>query len=94
MAIHRGFRFILGQLPFERPLMLPYSLQNHVRGETSDQRRKVAKSGSPVKVLGKLCPCCGVAGSVLCETDRRLIYECWNGHQYETKKRSGRGANQ
>ena len=40
-----------------------------------------------VKVLGKLCPCCGEAGTVLCETKKRIIYECPNRHQYETKKR-------
>ncbi len=40
-----------------------------------------------VKVLGKLCPCCGEAGAVLCETKIRIIYECSNSHQYETKKR-------
>ena len=40
-----------------------------------------------VKVLGKLCPCCGEAGAVLCETKKRIIYECPNSHQYETKKR-------
>jgi hypothetical protein len=39
------------------------------------------------KILGKLCPSCGVAGSVFCETQTRIIYECRNGHQYETKKR-------
>jgi hypothetical protein len=39
------------------------------------------------KVLGKLCPSCGMAGSVFCETQTRIIYECRNGHQYETKKR-------
>jgi len=41
-----------------------------------------------VRVLGKLCPCCGEAGAVLCETKKRIIYECPSGHQYETKKRS------
>jgi hypothetical protein len=40
-----------------------------------------------VRVLGKLCPCCGEAGAVLCETKKRIIYECPNSHQYETKKR-------
>lgn len=41
-----------------------------------------------VRVLGKLCPCCGEGGAVLCETKKRIIYECPSGHQYETKKRS------
>ena len=39
------------------------------------------------KILGKLCPSCGVPGLVFCETQMRIIYECGNGHQYETKKR-------
>ena len=40
-----------------------------------------------IKILGKFCPCCGEAGAVLCETTQRIIYECPNEHQYETKKR-------
>jgi hypothetical protein len=72
--------------------MLAFSVQNHVRGEIRDRQRKVTKSDSPIRVLGKLCPCCGVAGSVLCETEMRIIYEYWNGHQYETKKRLDRGS--
>jgi len=40
-----------------------------------------------VTVLGKLCPCCGEVGGAFCETKQRIIYECPNGHQYETKKR-------
>jgi hypothetical protein len=38
------------------------------------------------KVLGKICPRCGRAGSVLYVTDIRIVYECPNRHQYETKK--------
>jgi len=53
--------------------------------------KSVRKSDTPVnpsvRVLGKLCPCCGEAGAVLCETKKRIIYECPNRHQYETKKR-------
>jgi hypothetical protein len=50
--------------------------------------RQSATAVTPsVRVLGKLCPCCGEAGAVLCETKRRIIYECPNRHQYETKKR-------
>jgi hypothetical protein len=51
--------------------------------------RQSATAVTPsVRVLGKLCPCCGEAGAVLCETKKRIIYECPNSHQYETKKRS------
>jgi hypothetical protein len=71
--------------------MLPYSTQNDVGKEISDQQRKVTKPDSQVRVLGKLCPRCGVVGTVLCETEMRIIYECWHGHQYETKKRLDRG---
>ena len=50
--------------------------------------RQSATAVTPsVRVLGKLCPCCGEAGAVLCETKKRIIYECANSHQYETKKR-------
>ena len=53
--------------------------------------KSVRKSDTPVtpsvRVLGKLCPCCSEAGAVLCETKKRIIYECPNSHQYETKKR-------
>ena len=66
--------------------MLAYPAPKHVGGEISEQPRKRVESDSPVKVLGKLCPCCGVVGPVLCETETRIIYECRNGHQYETKK--------
>jgi hypothetical protein len=41
---------------------------------------------SPAKVMGKICPRCGQAGWVLLETDRRIVYECPNKHEYETKK--------
>jgi len=54
--------------------------------------KSVSQTATPlipsVRVLGKLCPCCGEAGAVLCETKKRIIYECPNRHQYETKKRS------
>jgi ribosomal protein S27AE len=46
-----------------------------------------ARPDASVKVLGKLCPRCGEAGAVLYETTQRIIYECPNEHQYETKKR-------
>jgi hypothetical protein len=39
-----------------------------------------------IKICGKLCPYCGKAGAVLYETTQRIIYECSNQHQYETKK--------
>ena len=93
MAIHKVWRFTVDHLPLERPLKRAYSVQNHVGDEIRDQQRKVTESASPARVLGKLCPCCGVVGSVLCETDMRIIYECWNGHQYETKKRLDRTNN-
>ena len=55
----------------------------------SISRRQSGTAVMPsVRVLGKLCPCCGEAGAVLCETKKRIIYECPSGHQYETKKRS------
>jgi uncharacterized protein (DUF983 family) len=38
------------------------------------------------KILGKICPRCGQVGSVLYETVLRIVYECSNGHQYETRK--------
>ncbi len=38
------------------------------------------------KIMGKICPFCGQAGSVVFETETRIVYECPNGHQYETKK--------
>jgi hypothetical protein len=41
---------------------------------------------NPTKVLGKICPRCGQVGSVLFETERRIVYECPNRHQYETRK--------
>jgi hypothetical protein len=50
-------------------------------------RQSATTVTSSVRVLGKLCPCCGEAGAVLCETKKRIIYECPNRHQYETKKR-------
>ena len=87
MAIHKVWRFTVDHLPLERPLKRAYSVRKHVGDETKDRQRKVTESDSTVKVLGKLCPCCGVAGLVLCETETRIIYECCNGHQYETKKR-------
>ena len=87
MAIHKVWRFTVDHLPLERPLKQADSVQNRVGDEIRDRQRKVTKADSPIRVLGKLCPCCGVAGSVLCETETRIIYECWNGHQYETKKR-------
>ena len=43
--------------------MLAYPAPKHVGGEISEQpRKRVESSDSPVKVLGKLCPCCGVVG--------------------------------
>jgi len=41
-----------------------------------------------LKVLGRLCPSCGVAGTVLCGTKNRIVYECSNGHVFETRGRS------
>ncbi|HEY7219976.1 MAG TPA: hypothetical protein VH985_16435 [Candidatus Binatia bacterium] len=45
------------------------------------------ESATSIKVLGKVCPYCGEAGAVFCETAQRIIYECPNEHQYETRKR-------
>ncbi len=84
MAIQKVCRLTIGHFP------LAHSVQNHVGEEIRDRQPKVAESDSPVRVLGKLCPRCGVVGTVLCETEMRIIYECWHGHQYETKKRSDR----
>jgi hypothetical protein len=39
-----------------------------------------------IKVVGKICPCCARVGSVLYETEKRIVYECPDRHQYETKK--------
>ena len=86
MAIHKVWRFTVDHLPLERPLKMAYSCTKTCWRRDKRSPRKRVKSDSPVKVLGKLCPCCGVVGSVLCETDTRIIYECRNGHQYETKK--------
>ena len=59
-----------------------------VTGLRSKNAKSKATGVDPsVKVLGKLCPCCGIAGEVLCETNKRIIYECPNRHQYETRKR-------
>jgi len=41
---------------------------------------------STTTVVGKICPCCGQAGWVLLETERRIVYECPGKHQYETRK--------
>jgi hypothetical protein len=47
-----------------------------------------ATAGMPsIRVLGRLCPRCGVAGAVLCESKYRIIYECPNGHVFETQRR-------
>jgi hypothetical protein len=92
MVIDKVFKFIVGQLPLQTQLKPEDFVQNQIGRKTKDWRRKVTELDSSIKILGKLCPCCGVAGSVFCETDRRIIYECWNGHQYETKKRLNRGS--
>jgi hypothetical protein len=47
---------------------------------------RTGESRGLVRVLGKLCPRCGGVGSVLCESERRIIYECPNGHAYETRR--------
>ena len=47
------------------------------------------KSQNPTKVLGKVCPRCGQIGSVLYETEGRIVYECPSTHQYETRKWQG-----
>jgi hypothetical protein len=44
------------------------------------------KSRSLTKVVGKICPCCGQVGLVLYETEIRIVYECPDRHQYETRK--------
>lgn len=61
---------------------------NVVAMRQKNVKRSTTGPDASVKVLGKLCPCCGEAGAVLCETKKRIIYECPNSHQYETKKRS------
>jgi hypothetical protein len=38
------------------------------------------------KVIGKICLYCGRPGLIVLETDTRIVYECANGHEYETKK--------
>ncbi len=43
-----------------------------------------------LRVLGKLCPLCSSPGEVLIETEGRIVFECPNGHEYETKKSSER----
>ena len=40
-----------------------------------------------VKIKGKVCPSCGHVGTVLYETSSRIVYECPEAHQYETKKK-------
>jgi hypothetical protein len=47
---------------------------------------RMMQSRNLTKVLGKICPFCGQAGSVLYATNIRIVYECSNRHQYETKK--------
>jgi hypothetical protein len=44
------------------------------------------KSVNLTKVLGKVCPRCRQIGSVLYETESRIVYECPGRHQYETRK--------
>jgi hypothetical protein len=44
------------------------------------------KAANAIHVVGKICPCCGRVGSVLFETETRIVYECPNKHQYETRK--------
>jgi hypothetical protein len=44
------------------------------------------KSSNQTKILGKICPGCGQIGSVLYETESRIVYECPDKHQYETRK--------
>ena len=46
----------------------------------------VMKSRNLTKVLGKVCPRCRQIGSVLYETESRIVYECPGRHQYETRK--------
>jgi ssDNA-binding Zn-finger/Zn-ribbon topoisomerase 1 len=43
------------------------------------------------KILGKICPHCGTPGLVVLESKIKIIYECANGHAYETIKRMERG---
>jgi len=40
-----------------------------------------------MKILGKLCPICGQIARVVYETDFRIVYECSNFHQAETRKK-------
>ena len=53
-----------------------------------DPSRKTAADAPAVKVLGRLCPCCGVAGAVLYVSKSRIIYECPNEHVFETEMRT------
>jgi hypothetical protein len=36
-------------------------------------------------LVGKVCPYCGKPGSVLYTTKERIVYQCPNDHQYETR---------
>ena len=38
-----------------------------------------------MRLIGKVCPRCGKPGSVLYTTKERIVYQCSNEHQYETK---------
>ena len=60
---------------------------NVVAMRPKNVKRNTTEPDATVKVLGKLCPRCGEVGGAFCETKQRIIYECPNGHQYETKKR-------
>jgi hypothetical protein len=73
----------VARLPRRQGLLkLAHSVLN-----AGNYEKSLKPKGMNSKILGKLCPSCGVAGSVFCETRTRIIYECRNGHQYETKKR-------
>src|SRR5262249_8273743 len=39
------------------------------------------------RVIGKICPRCGKPGWILYQTIERIVFECPNGHQFETKRR-------
>lgn len=46
----------------------------------------ISRNDRKTKVVGKICPRCGMLGKVVYQTSERIVYECPNGYQYQTKK--------
>lgn len=65
---------------------MDYSVHSHSSSGAKHGGQRLVETRH-FRILGKLCPRCGVAGSVLFETHTRLIYECPGKHQYESRKR-------